>query len=49
MAEALRSNYRLSDSDVAFFTLFATAPPSFEDRAAAVVGEGLAEDRKSVV
>jgi len=42
MAEALRSSYRLSGSDVAFFTLFATAPPGFEDRAAAVVAEGLA-------
>jgi len=35
MADALRSSYRLSGSDVAFFTLFATAPPGFEDRAAA--------------
>jgi len=42
MAEALRSSYGLTDSDVAFFTLFATAPPGFEDRAAAVVSEGLA-------
>ncbi len=42
VAEALRSKYGLSDSDVAFFTLFATAPPGFEDRAAAVIAEGLA-------
>jgi hypothetical protein len=41
MAEALRSRYGLSDADVAFFTLFASAPPDFEARAAAVVSEGL--------
>jgi hypothetical protein len=41
MADALRSRYRLSEAEVAFFTMFATAPPGFEDRAAAVVGEGL--------
>jgi len=42
VAEALQSKYGLSGSDVAFFTLFATASPGFEERAAAVVGEGLA-------
>lgn len=42
VAEALQSKYGLSGSDVAFFTLFATAPQGFEERAAAVVGEGLA-------
>jgi hypothetical protein len=41
IAEALRRRYRLAEADVAFFTLFATAPPGFEDRAAAVVTEGL--------
>jgi len=41
MADALRSRYGLSEAEVAFFTMFATAPPGFEDRAAAVVGEGL--------
>ena len=41
MAEALRQQYALSDADVAFFTLFATAPPGFEERAATVVAEGL--------
>ncbi|MGH7410959.1 MAG: transcriptional regulator [Candidatus Methylomirabilis sp.] len=41
MAEALRSKYGLSGAEVAFFTLFATAPPDFEERAAAVIGEGL--------
>ena len=42
VAEALQSKYGLSGSDVAFFTLFAAAPPGFEERATAVVGEGLA-------
>jgi len=41
IAEALRRQYGLADADVAFFTLFATAPPGFEERAAAVVAEGL--------
>jgi len=42
MAETLRAKYGLSEADVAFFTLFATAPPEFEERAAAVIAEGLA-------
>jgi pyrroloquinoline quinone (PQQ) biosynthesis protein C len=41
IAEALRRQYGFADADVAFFTLFATAPPGFEERAAAVVAEGL--------
>lgn len=41
MAEALRGKYGLTDADVAFFTLFATPPPGFEERAATVVAEGL--------
>ncbi len=41
IAEALRRQYQLAEADVAFFTLFATAPPGFEDRAAAVVADGL--------
>jgi len=41
MGEALRREYRLAEADIAFFTLFATAPPGFEERAAAVVAEGL--------
>jgi pyrroloquinoline quinone (PQQ) biosynthesis protein C len=41
MAEALRREYRLAEADVAFFTLFASAPPGFEERAATVVAEGL--------
>jgi hypothetical protein len=42
MAEALRGKYGLTDADVAFFTLFATPPPGFEERAATVVAEGMA-------
>src|SRR3990172_5622121 len=42
MADTLRSRYGFSEADVAFFTLFATAPPGFQDRAAVVVAEGLA-------
>lgn len=41
IAEALRRHYRLAEPEVAFFTMFATVPPAFEDRAAAVVAEGL--------
>lgn len=41
MAEALKRVYGLGDADVAFFTLFAAAPPGFEERAATVVSEGL--------
>lgn len=42
MAEALRGKYGLTDADVAFFNLFATPPPGFEERAATVVAEGMA-------
>jgi pyrroloquinoline quinone (PQQ) biosynthesis protein C len=42
MVDALRSRYGFSEADVAFFTMFAAAPPGFEERAAAVVAEGLA-------
>jgi hypothetical protein len=42
MADALQTKYGLSEADVAFFTLFATAPPGFEERAAGVVADGLA-------
>ena len=41
MAEVLQREYRLAEADVAFFTLFANAPPGFEERAATVVAEGL--------
>jgi hypothetical protein len=43
MAGALRSRYGLPDSDVAFFSLFASSPPGFAERAAAVIAEGLAQ------
>lgn len=42
MADALQTKYGLSEADVAFFTMFATAPPGFEERAAGVVADGLA-------
>jgi len=42
MADALRRTYGLSEAEVAFFTMFATAPPGFEERAAMVIAEGLA-------
>jgi hypothetical protein len=42
MVDALRSRYGFSEADVAFFTMFAAAPQGFEERAAAVVAEGLA-------
>lgn len=41
MAEALMRVYDLTDTDVTFFTLFASAPPDLEERAAGVVAEGL--------
>ena len=44
MAHALQTKYGLSEAEVAFFTMFATAPPGFEERAAAVVAEGLAHE-----
>jgi hypothetical protein len=42
MSRALRQGYGLSAEDVAFFDLFAAAPPGFEDRGLGVVDEGLA-------
>ena len=42
IADALRSRYGFSEAEIAFFTMFATAPPGFEDRAAGVVADGLA-------
>lgn len=41
MADALKTIYNLTDTDITFFTLFASAPPDFEERAAGVVVEGL--------
>ena len=43
ISRALRAAYGLSAKDVAFFDLFATAPPGFEERGLAVVDEGLAQ------
>lgn len=41
MSRALRAGYGLSGEDVAFFDLFASAPPGFEEQGMAVVDEGL--------
>ena len=40
-SRALKGNYGLAKEDVAFFDLFSTAPPGFEERGLEVVGEGL--------
>ena len=40
---ALQAGYGLSGEDVAFFDLFASAPPGFEEQGLAVVEEGLAQ------
>ncbi len=42
MSNALRTQYRLSAKDTAFFDLFASPPPEFEAGALAVVDAGLA-------
>ncbi|MBI4380732.1 MAG: hypothetical protein HY574_06040 [candidate division NC10 bacterium] len=42
MADALRSRYGFSEAEVAFFTMFASAPAGFEERAAMVITQGLA-------
>ncbi len=42
MADTLRSRFRLSETEVAFFTMFASAPAGFEERAAMVIAQGLA-------
>ena len=42
MSRALQDRYGLTKQDVAFFDLFATPPPGFEDGGLAVVDEGLA-------
>ena len=41
ISRALQAGYGLSGQDVAFFDLFASAPPGFEEQALAVVEEGL--------
>ena len=43
MSRALRDGYGLTVQDVAFFDLFAAAPPGFEEQGLGVVDEGLAE------
>jgi pyrroloquinoline quinone (PQQ) biosynthesis protein C len=41
MSRALQAGYGLTAKDVAFFDLFAAAPPGFEDQGIGVVDEGL--------
>lgn len=41
VSRALQANYGLAREDVAFFDLFASAPPGFEERGLQVVEEGL--------
>jgi pyrroloquinoline quinone (PQQ) biosynthesis protein C len=43
ISRALQAGYGLSVKDVAFFDLFATAPPGFEEQGLAVVEEGMAQ------
>lgn len=43
ISRALRAGYGLSGQDVAFFDLFAGAPPGFEEQGLAVVEEGLGQ------
>jgi len=43
ISRALQVGYGLSGQDVAFFDLFASAPPGFEEQGLAVVEEGLAQ------
>lgn len=43
MSRALQGAYGLSEKDVAFFDLFAGAPPGFEEQGLAVVEEGLGQ------
>lgn len=42
MSRALRAHYDLAEADVAFFTLFSSLPPGFEEGALQIIGEGLA-------
>lgn len=41
MSQALKARYHMQDTDVAFFDLFSSTPPSFQDRALRVIQEGL--------
>jgi len=43
ISRALQAGYGLSGQDVAFFDLFASAPPGFEEQGFSVVEEGLAQ------
>jgi thiaminase len=41
MSQALRTRYQLKNGDVAFFDLFSSPPPGFQERALQVIQEGL--------
>lgn len=41
MSQALKARYQMQDADVAFFDLFSTTPPHFQERALGVIREGL--------
>ena len=43
ISRALQAGYGLSEKDVAFFDLFAGAPPGFEQQGLSVVEEGLVQ------
>jgi pyrroloquinoline quinone (PQQ) biosynthesis protein C len=43
ISRALRATYGLSGEAVAFFDLFATTPPGFEEQGLAIVDEGLSQ------
>ena len=41
MSQALRARYQLKNGEVAFFDLFSSPPPGFQERALRVIQEGL--------
>lgn len=48
ISRALRTGYGMSEREVAFFDLFAGAPPGFEEQGLAVLEEGLARGDDAV-
>ena len=49
VSRALQANYGLAKEDVAFFDLFANAPPGFEEKGLEVVEEGLEQGADPVL
>ena len=43
MSRALQARYDLMEADVAFFILFSSLPPGFEEGALQIIGEGLSK------